>query len=210
MLVALDFDGALAVSDPYVRLGDQAGTSADVAATLDRMAAGELDSEAGLRIVADHLEGLPEADAREAFDHVQLRDGAPALLSALHDAAHHVAIVSDAPEGAIRSHLEADTFDVDTVIANRLPTSEGALDGSIEGPLVGTRKDEALEQIATAEGLALEEAVAVGDDRRDLPMLQAAETGIAIDPVPVVEDQADLTVPSVERLRLRLAEREVV
>lgn len=210
MLVTLDFDGVLAVSDPYVRLAEEQGASEDVAAALDRMTTGDMDYERGLQSVADRLEGLQAADADAALEQLQIRNGASDLLSALHRADHHVAIVSDAPERAIRSCLDPAEFDVDTVVANRLPRSNDALTGRIEGPLVGGRKDEALKELATQLGHNMDQTVAVGDDQRDLPMLQAAGTGIGVDPAPVVEDQCDRAVPTVNRLELWFEEHGVV
>lgn len=210
MLLAFDFDGALAESDPYVRLAEQQGESEDVAALLDRLSNDDIAFEEGLRSVADRLEGLPVSEAEAAYDHIQIRPGAADLLAALHGADHHVAIVSDAPERAIRSCLDPRDFDVDTVVANRLPTANDAFTGEIAGPLVGRRKDDALEELAAEEGFELGETIAIGDDLRDLPLLQAAGEGIAVDPIPVVEDQCDLTVPSMERLQLRFEERNLV
>ncbi|ELZ36539.1 phosphoserine phosphatase [Halorubrum saccharovorum DSM 1137] len=210
MLVAFDFDGALAVSDPFVRLGEQHGTGNDIASLLDRMRAGDIEHEGGLRSIADHLEGLETEEVEEAFTHLQRRSGASDLLGALQRAGHHVAVISDAPEVAIRSCLEADTFDVDTVVGTRLVGEKGALTGEIEGSLLGESKDAVLKEIVAREGAEMAETVAVGDDRRDLPMIQAAATGIGVDPDTAVADQCDHVVPTIDRLQLRFEEHGIV
>jgi phosphoserine phosphatase len=210
MLVVFDFDGTLAASDPFARLGEQHGTPGAVDGVLERMWSGELDYEEGLRTITDHLEGMPGEDVEAAFDRLQIRDGASDLLAALHRNDHHVAVVSDAPEWAVGACLDPYEFDVDTVVANRLPAANGALTGRIEGPPVGEGKDAVLERLAVQQGRDLGDTIAVGDDRRDLPMLQTAGTGVGVDPDPVVEAECDLVVPTVDRLHLRLEEQHVV
>lgn len=210
MLVVLDFDGTVVESDPYVRLAEAAGRGDDVAAEIDRMAAEDIPFDEGMRSIAGNLEGLPDAAVESAYDHLHVRDRTPELLAALHEEDHRVAIISDGPRAAVRSVLSADELDVDEVVANHLPTTNGALTGSIEGPLLGTTKDEALKRLATEEGRPLGDTLAVGDDRRDLPMLQAAGTGVGLDPDPVVRAEADFSVSTVERLEDRLAEHDIV
>lgn len=210
MLVSFDFDGALAESDPFVELGETHGTGDDIAAMTDRMATGDVAYERGLQSVASHLEGLQTDAADAALPDLQLQDEAPELLSALQRADHHVAIVSDAPERAIESCLDPEEFAADTVVANHLPTENGAFTGEIEGPLVGRGKDAVLNELAAETGHEMGETVAVGDDGRDLPMLQAAGTGIGVDPDPVVAAECDRTVPTLDRLELRFKERNLV
>ncbi|WP_435067161.1 HAD family hydrolase [Haloplanus sp. C73] len=210
MLLAFDFEGTLAASDPYIRLGEQHGTGDEIAALLDRMATGDLDYEEGLRTVASHLEGLEIADGKAALDDLRIRDDASALLAALHESDHHVAVVTDAPEWAVASCLDHVSFDVDDAITTHLPTEKGALTGDIEGSLLESGKAAELERLATEAGYSLGDTIAVGGDQRDLPMLQAAGTGVGVDPVPVVEREADLVVPSMSRLHDRLEARNVV
>lgn len=210
MLFAFDFDGALVDSDPYVLLGEQAGVDDEVSGLLDRMWTGNLGFETGLEMLADELSGLPESEVEAAYDGLQLRQGAPDLLASLHEAGHDLAVVTDAPEAAVRRCIDPDELYVDEVVANRLPTENDALAGEMAGPLVGQDKAEALERLATERGVRLDRTAAVGDDLRDLPMLQAAGTGVGVDPEPTVGAEADLAVDSLDGLELRLAERDVL
>jgi phosphoserine phosphatase len=61
---------------------------------------------------------------------------------------------------------------------------------SVDGP----RKAALLRQIAAAEGLRLEQTIAVGDGANDLPMLSAAGLGVAFHAKPVVRRQASGTI----------------
>lgn len=210
MLIALDFDGVIATTDPFVHLAETADAGEEVAAIMDRLWNEELAYAEGLRMATEHVAGLPVEDVTAAFDSLQMQPGTSALVEAIHRADHETAIVSDAPKRAVRSCLDPAEFDVDTIVANRLRTANEALTGDIEGPLVGQRKDEALKQLAVELEVPLANTVAVGDDWRDLPMLQAAELGIGLDPDPVVKRQCDHSVPSLDRLEMRLAERNII
>lgn len=198
MLVAMDFDSTLAQSDPYVRLAQEQGQSRAVATLLDRVASDEVSFENGIRSVADHLEGLQEETVEATFADVDADPAAAKLVASLRAADHHVAIVSDAPERAIHASLDAGAVDVDSMLANRLLTADGALTGAVQGPLLGRTKAAAFEMLSTEEA-AVGETVAIGGDRRDLPMLHAADTGIGVDPTPVVDRESDHSFPSVER-----------
>ncbi|MFB6137125.1 MAG: HAD family hydrolase [Halobacteriaceae archaeon] len=210
MLVAFDFDGALVRSDPYVLLAEPHGVDGAVTSRLDAVARGEEPLADALPAVAGELAGLPVEQAGVALDRLQVRAGAADLLRDCHAADHHVAVVTDAPRRAVEHVLDPVDFAVDAVIANRLPEANDALTGDLEGPVLAEGKDGALSGAAAAAGVDPAETIAVADDRRDIPMLQAAGTGVGVDPAPVVSDIADLTVPSVERLHLRLQERNVV
>ena len=201
MLFALDFDSTLAQTDPYVRLAEENGTSEEVSALLDRISRGDVAFEAGLQSVADHLEGLKEDAAEDALADLRVDPVAADLVTSLRAADHHVAIITAAPERAIHSAFAPSELAADSVFANRLPAVDGALTGTLHGRLLHRTKARALDAIAATEGIELEETMAVGSDRRDLPMLQTAGTGIAVDPTSLVERESDYAFSSLERAR---------
>ena len=210
MLVVLNFDGTIVQSDPFVQLGEQHGTAADITTVLDQIWDGTVDHEEGLRSAAGFLEGLPVSDAKDAYDQLQIDPSARSLLSSLHRADHHVAIISDAPERAIDACLDPRESAVDTVIANSLSTENDAFTGEIAGQPLEQGKDEALNELAVSLGQPMEETIAVGHNRGDLPMMQTAGTGIGIDPTPTVEGQCDEVCPTVERLELLFEQRDLI
>lgn len=201
MLVAMDFDGTLAQFDPYVRLARERGRSGEVATLLDRIGNDEIAFESGIRTVAGHLEGLQEDTVEASLADADADPAASALVSSLRAADHHVAVVSDAPERAIRACFGPGEVDVDSVMANRLLTADGALTGDVQGPPLGRNKATAFEMLSTEEADSASETVAIGRDRRDLPMLNAADVGIGVDPAPVVKRESDHSFQSVERVR---------
>ncbi|MCE1273860.1 MAG: HAD-IB family phosphatase, partial [Chlorobiales bacterium] len=82
-------------------------------------------------------------------------------------------------------------LNIDYVFANELEIVDGKMTGKVTGQVVdGKRKAELLEEIATKEGIRLEQTVAVGDGANDLPMLGKAGLGIAFRAKPIVRETA--------------------
>jgi phosphoserine phosphatase len=80
-------------------------------------------------------------------------------------------------------------------VANHLEVVDGRLTGRLVGAVIDRAgKATVLRDIAAAEGIPLEQAVAIGDGANDLDMLAAAGLGIAFNAKPVVREQADTAV----------------
>jgi len=208
MLVAFDFDGTLSASEMTVLLAEEAGVAEEVALVTERAMNDEIDYPTSLRERAALLEGLPADAVDRAFERVELRPGAGDLLTDLRAGDHRVAILTGGFDRGVNAALDRAGTGVHELVANRLPTTvAGALDGSVEGPLVEGTKDDALAELATREGVPLTETVAVGDGANDLPMLEVAGAAVGYDPMPAVEPTCDAVVRSMEELRTLFGER---
>jgi phosphoserine phosphatase len=91
---------------------------------------------------------------------------------------------------------------------------DGQLTGRTLGPVIdGEAKARLLEQIATSEGLSLDQVIAIGDGANDLPMLGRAGLGIAFNAKARVREQADthISQPGLDSILflLGLSEREL-
>ena len=210
MLIAFDFDGTLSDSEMTVLLGDQCGVAAEMEAITERAMNDEIDYATSLRERAALLDGLSEADAAAAWDRVALRDGAAAVINTLREEGHAVAVLTGGFETGVETALDAAGTAVDRVVANRLPTEEGALTGAVEGPLVEGTKDDALETLAAEYGVEPAKTVAVGDGANDLPMLDAAGLAVGFDPKPAVEPACDTVVTSMAELSSVFESRALV
>ena len=187
-------------------LADFAGVGARVAAITERAMRGEVAFAPALRERVALLAGLPETAIHNALkDRITLNRGARTLVQTMRANGAYVAIVSGGFRqftAAIRERLGADEDR-----ANGLMIDGGKLTGKINEPILGEgAKLAALEEIAAAMGLVLEETLAVGDGANDLPMLQAAGLGIAYRAKPRVAAAADARIEHTDLAALLYAQ----
>ena len=149
---------------------------------------------------AELLGGLDAEAVDAAFDEVALRPGAGALIVRLQAVGHHVAVLTGGFERGVERALAKQGVEADTIVANRLPMSGGALTGEAEGPLIEGTKDDALAALADDLGIPMAETVAVGDGANDLPMLEVAGVAIGFVPKDAVRPVCDAVVASMFRL----------
>ena len=209
-LIAFDFDGTLSDSEMTVLLGNQNGTAEDMAEITERAMNDEIEYAESLRQRCALLEDLPDEQAQAAFDQVELRPGAADVIAALREAGVYVAILTGGFERGVAAALEAEGVEVDAIVANRLPVSEGALTGTVEGPLIEGTKDDALEVLTAVVGEDRGDTIAVGDGANDLPMLQVAGLAVGFDPKPAVAPACDTIVESMAELQDLLEDRGVL
>ena len=200
-LVAFDFDGTLSDSEMTVLLGARRGVADEMAEITERSMNDEIEYAESLRQRIELIEGLGEAHVENAFEDVELREGASELIRDLREAGNEVVILTGGFERGVERALADVDIEVDGVVANRLPTADGRLTGEVEGQLVDGTKDDALAAVAEERGIPLDETVAVGDGANDLPMLEVAGLGVGFDPKPAVEPGCDVIVSSFAGLR---------
>ena len=209
-LVAFDFDGTLTGSDLTVLLGREYDVATEMQGLAEQSRRGEVDFADTLRDRARLLEGMPEARVDAAFARCKLRRGVADMLADLRRSGVQVAVITGTFERGVEAALDRAGVGVDHVIANRLVLEREAVTGEVEGPLLDTGKDGALEELALTEGIDLGRTIAVGNGAMDLPMLQVAGTAIGYDPESVVEDHCDVVVTSIRSLRLYFEQHGIV
>jgi phosphoserine phosphatase len=129
-------------------------------------------------------------------ERLPITEGADRLIATLKRLGYRVAILSGGFT-YFAEHLQR-RFGIDYVHANQLEIENGRLTGRVRGDIVdGARKAELLRQIATREGIRLEQVIAVGDGANDLPMLAIAGLGIAFHAKPIVTEQARHAIANV-------------
>ncbi len=199
-LIAFDFDGTLSDSEMTVLLAERAGVADEVAEITERAMNDELSYAESLYRRAELLGGLDEEAVEDAYDAVTLRPGAGRLIERLQAEGHHVAVLTGGFERGVERALAKEGVEADTIVANRLPLSGGALTGDAEGPLIEGTKNDALADLAAELGVPMEATVAVGDGANDLPMLEVAGLSIGFMPKPAVRSACDAVVASMFRL----------
>ncbi|HLL91149.1 MAG TPA: phosphoserine phosphatase SerB [Tepidisphaeraceae bacterium] len=188
-LVAFDMDSTLIRHEVIDELAHEAGAGPHVAAITEAAMRGEIDFDTSLQKRVATLRGLSESTLASVAARLQLTEGAERLVSTLNRLGYKTAILSGGFTYFGR-YLQQ-KLAIDHVCANELEVVGGKLTGRVVGPVVNAqRKADLLRQIATAEGINLEQTIAVGDGANDLPMLAAAGLGVAFHAKPVVAQSA--------------------
>ncbi len=192
-LVVLDVDSTVIQNEVIDLMAEEAGCGEQVAAITASAMAGEIDFEESLRRRVALMEGLDLAALDRVRDRVELTPGARTFVRTLRRIGFKVAIVSGGFT-FVTNPLAGD-LGVDHAEANELEVVDGTLTGRVVGRVVDrARKAELLRSFAAAEGIPLDQTVAIGDGANDLDMLAAAGLGIAFNAKPIVRDAADATV----------------
>lgn len=191
-LVVFDMDSTLIQAEVIDELAKEAGVGDEVAAITAAAMRGELDFRQSLTRRVALLAGLPEETLARVAARIRLTDGAELVTSTLKRLGYKIGIISGGFDYFGRRLQEQLGFDY--MHANRLEIVDGRLTGRVVGEIGeiidGPRKAALLREIAAAEGLRLEQTIAVGDGANDLPMLSVAGLGIAFHAKPVVRQQA--------------------
>ena len=192
-LVAFDMDSTLIQMEVIDELARLANAGEKVAAVTAAAMRGELDFETSLRRRLALLKGLPETAISDVARRLPITAGTERLLRTLKLLGYKTAIIS----GGFRcfaARLQQE-LGFDFVYANELAIRDGVITGEVVGEIItARRKAEALQEIAAAERLSMEQTIAVGDGANDLPMLSAAGLGVAFHAKPLVRERAQHSI----------------
>ena len=192
-LVVLDMDSTLIRIEVIDELARAAGVGAEVARITERAMQGEMDYDQSLRQRVALLAGLNVAVLDNLAQNLPLTDGAETLVRVLKRLGYKIAVIS----GGFSRAAEAlkRRLGVDYAYSNNLEVQGGKLTGKVVGPIVNAqRKAELLETIAQAEGVLLDQEIAVGDGANDALMLERAGLGIAFHAKPKLREAADTSI----------------
>ncbi|MCI0544535.1 MAG: phosphoserine phosphatase SerB [Actinobacteria bacterium] len=200
-MVVMDVDSTLIQEEVIDLLAREAGVGDEVAELTAAAIAGEVDFETSLRERVSLLAGLGVDSLPRIASNISLTPGARTLIRTLRRMGVKTAIVS---AGFTRfTTALADQLGIDYSLSNTLDVKDGVLTGGLVGEFVdGPRKARFLEEIAAAEGIPLDQVVAIGDGANDLDMLAVAGLGIAFNAKPVVATtaEASITVPFLDAI----------
>jgi phosphoserine phosphatase len=192
-LVVMDMDSTLIRIEVIDELARAAGVGDEVSRITERAMQGEMDYDQSLRERVALLKGLDVKVLDRIAADLPLTEGAEILVRVLKRLGYSIAIIS----GGFSRAAEAlkRRLDLDYAYSNNLEIAEGKLTGRVSGPIVnGQRKAELLETIAQAEGVLLDQVIAVGDGANDALMLERAGLGIAFHAKPKLRESADTSI----------------
>ncbi|CAO3662564.1 unnamed protein product [Rhizopus stolonifer] len=190
-LVVFDMDSTLIYQEVIDEIARHAGVVDQVSAITEAAMNGEIDFKESLRRRVALLNGTSVAVLEDVKLILTFTEGARFLCSALKKLGFKLAVISGGFLPLAR-YVQSE-LGLDYAFANQLKVSTDGLTltGETVGPIVdGLRKAELLEVIAQAEGVTLNQVIAVGDGANDLWMLNKAGLGIAFNAKPRVQEKA--------------------
>ena len=196
-LFVSDMDSTMIGQECIDELADFAGIKDKVADITERAMRGELEFESALKERVGLLEGLEEGAIATCLDQrIQPVPGARALVNTLRSKGCRTVLVT----GGFHHFADpvAEQLGFERVVGNRLGVAGGALTGLLAGPVsdastkLATLEDE---RAQLGEGARV---LATGDGANDIPMIEAADYGIAYRAKPKAREAANGRIASVE------------
>jgi len=192
-LVVMDMDSTLIRIEVIDELARAHGVAKEVSAITERAMQGEMDYDESLRQRLALLRGLDVNVLKRLAAELPLTEGAETLIRVLKQLGYRTAVVSGGFSIAAEA-LKA-RLGIDYAYSNALEVAGGKLTGRVVGPIINAqRKAELLEFIAQAEGVRLDQTIAVGDGANDLLMLEKAGLGIAFRAKKTLRERADTSL----------------
>jgi len=195
-LFVSDMDSTMIGQECIDELADFAGIKDKVADITERAMRGELEFESALKERVGLLEGLEEGAIATCLDQrIQPVPGARALVNTLRSKGCRTVLVT----GGFHHFADpvAEQLGFERVVGNRLGVAGGALTGLLAGPVsdastkLATLEDE---RSQLGEGARV---LATGDGANDIPMIEAADYGIAYRAKPKAREAANGRIASV-------------
>lgn len=192
-LIVMDIDSTLINEEVIDLLGEEAGVGVRIAAITERAMRGEIDFKQALEERVELLAGLDREVFDRTFARVTFTPGALELIRTAHERGWKVGVVSGGFHEVADRIVEA--AGIDYCLANRLEVQNGKLTGKLAAEIVTReRKLEALRSWAHELDLPMSQTVAMGDGANDIPMIQAAGTGIAFCAKPKTREAAPFAI----------------
>jgi len=177
-LFVSDMDSTMIGQECIDELADFAGLKEQVSAVTERAMAGELDFTTALRERVALLEGLEETAIETCLGtRISPVQGARTLVATLKHRGCKTVLVT----GGFHQFADpvAEQIGFERVVGNRLAVAGGRMTGALNGPIADAAVKERVLREELAELGANAVSMAAGDGANDIPMLRAAEYGIA-------------------------------
>jgi phosphoserine phosphatase len=193
-LLIADMDSTMIQQECIDELGIVAGVGDKIKAITVRAMRGEIDFAEALRERVGLMAGLDAKVIDDIIrDHLTLMPGGKTLVATMKANRAYTALVS----GGFRQFTSkvAANIGFHTNEANDLIIEDGKLTGQVAEPILGKEaKLAALKHLSLVNGLTPADAITVGDGANDIPMLQAANMGVALHAKPKVQEAVPLRI----------------
>lgn len=177
-IVFFDMDSTLIDMEIIDEMAERAGVFKEVSRITEKARRGDLDFEEALVQRVALLKGLKVKELEKIREEMRLSEGADELVATLKRLGYKLGVVS----GGFHYFADylKDKMGLDFAYANQLEIKNGRLTGKVVGKIVdNTYKAKIVNVVSDAEGVLLDQTVAVGDGANDVLMLGQAGLGIA-------------------------------
>jgi phosphoserine phosphatase len=177
-LLVMDMDSTAIEIECIDELAALAGVGEEVAAVTKLAMQGELDFEQSLRQRVAKLKGAPASIIDDLCTNLPLMPGLEVMIAELKSHGWHLVLAS----GGFSHFVEylKDKLALDAAFANQLVIEDGVLQGEVIGTVVDAEfKAKVLSECAHKWHIPAGQNLAIGDGANDIPMIQAADFGIA-------------------------------
>ncbi|NMH66561.1 phosphoserine phosphatase SerB [Shewanella salipaludis] len=199
-LLVMDMDSTAIEIECIDELAAMAGVGEAVAAVTERAMQGELDFEQSLRQRVAQLAGADAGIIDRLCADLPLMPGLREMVAELKSHGWRLVLASGGFTPFV-SHLQQ-LLQLDAAFANELVIEQGKLRGEVRGRVVDAQfKADVVSSSAERWQIAEGQRLAIGDGANDIPMVTAADFGIAFHAKPKLAAAADA---GIERLDLRV------
>ena len=192
-LLLADMESTVIENEMLDELAAELDLQERIAQITARAMRGELGFEEAIRERVRMLAGLEVAALSRAEEKVRIMAGAETLVATMRAHGAYCALVSGGFDYYTRSIRKRLGFDYDQ--SNKLGIADQKLTGEVVPPILGSSaKRAALETLSVKCGIAMTDAITVGDGANDIEMLAAAGMGVAFRAKPLVADAAQAKI----------------
>lgn len=193
-LLVSDMDSTLISIECIDEIAAYAGLKDRVAYITERAMRGELDFEQSLRQRVALLKGQPESVLQTVYEHaLQLNDGAEYLLQQCQQ--YNIRFVLVSGGFTFFTNQLKKRLNFSDAFANQFEIENGKLTGRVLGRIIDAQtKKEILKHYQSIMNCGAQQTIAIGDGANDIPMLHAADFGIAFRAKPKTQTSVSLRI----------------